>query len=867
MGVHRNGAAAVFCGWGMERSTLVGIAAGLLPFGRFQHIMKWIISVCFQGVRACREADEEDTMDSLKTRRQTIMIADDSEMNREILADMLGDAYDLIEAADGEEAVGLLREREIGVDLLLLDIMMPKLDGFGVLAAMNEHHWIDHIPVIMISAESASSFVDKAYEQGATDYISRPFDAAVVRRRVTNTLMLYGRQKRLVQMVADQVYEREKSGSLMTAILSHIVEFRNGESGKHVVHIQTMTDLICRYLSSHDERYAMSQEEINIISIASALHDIGKISIPEEVLNKPGRFTPEEFAVMKTHAAAGAAMLEALPDCQNEPLVKRAWEICRWHHERWDGRGYPDGLAGDEIPISAQIVSLADVYDALTSERCYKRAFTHEKAIEMILNGECGAFNPVLLTCLKEVADILRTSLQHGFDALRADQQSSGIVEELLGRRGLTEAGRSYHLMEVEREKSRFFLDRVEEIQFDYNAETDMLNLSEWGARLLGLERVTVHPVRDALGLMGKENLDAFIAALRASTPEKPDVEMEMLLVIHGEARWYRLVARSIWEKKDALRYVGVIGKFSDIHEEYLRRAGETTEAPEQGMLRTTSAGAACLIRQLRCVFDTVRLVDPRKNIQVAMTEDGQLREGEGCPPCYALWNRQERCDECISRRAFERRTQMTKLEFTDEDIYEVTAKYLEIDGAPYVMEMISRVRDSILLGGYGKDDFVRKISRYNKERCTDPMTGVYNRRYFEENLEMLEGVDAVAMIDADDFKHINDTYGHLAGDAALKAIASAISSGIRESDALIRYGGDEFLLLFQHIPAEKFQDKLEQIRQRVSCAKVEGYPDIRLTISVGGVHSASTMLEAVKRADQLMYRAKARKNAVETQK
>ncbi len=806
-------------------------------------------------------------MDSLRTRRQTILIADDSEMNREILADMLGDDYDVLEAADGEEAVRLLHEREIDLDLLLLDIMMPKLDGFGVLRAMNEHHWIDHIPVIMISAESASSFVDKAYEQGVTDYISRPFDAAVVRRRVTNTLMLYGKQKRLVQMVADQVYEREKSGSLMTAILSHIVEFRNGESGKHVVHIQTMTDLICRYLSSHDPRYAMSQEDINIISIASALHDIGKISIPEEVLNKPGRFTPEEFAIMKTHAAAGASMLEALPDCQDEPLVKRAWEICRWHHERWDGRGYPDGLVGDAIPISAQIVSLADVYDALTSERCYKRAFSHEKAIEMILNGECGAFNPALLDCLKALADSLRASLKHGFDALRADHQSGVVVEELLGRRGLTEAGRSFHLMEAEREKSRFFLDRVEEIQFDYNTETGVLNLSEWGARLLNMERVTVHPIKDALGLMGEENLQAFIAALRASTPEQPDVEIEMLVTVHGEARWYRLMARAIWENKDAPRYVGVIGKFSDIHEEYIRRAREPEEPQEREPLRTTSMGAASLMRQLRCVFDTVRLVDPCRRAQVELADDGMMTPGEGCPPCYALWNREERCDECISRRAFEHRSRMTKLEFTDEDIFEVTAKYLEIDGTAYIMEMISRIRDSILLGGYGKDEFVRKISCYNKERYTDPMTGVYNRRYFEENISILERVDAVAMIDADDFKHINDTYGHLAGDAALKAIASAISGGIRESDALIRYGGDEFLLLFRHIPAEKFQEKLEQIRARVSGARVEGYPDIRLSISVGGVHSAATMMEAVKRADQLMYQAKARKNAVETQR
>ena len=325
--------------------------------------------------------------------KERILIADDSAMNRAILTEMLGDGYEILEAEDGRQAVSIL-QTDASVDLLLLDIMMPNMDGFDVLTMMNKYHWIDEIPVIMISAENASSFVERAYDLGATDYISRPFDMAVVRRRVINTLMLYAKQKRLVRLVAELVYEKEKSSSTMINILSHIVEFRNAESGLHVLHIQTATDILLRTLVQKTDKYGLTAADIFLIRTASALHDIGKINIPESILNKPGKLTKEEFETMKTHTTIGADILDKLPFQQESELVKTAYSICRWHHERWDGRGYPDGLKGDEIPIAAQVVALADVYDALTSERCYKKAFDHDTAVQMILNGECGQFNP-----------------------------------------------------------------------------------------------------------------------------------------------------------------------------------------------------------------------------------------------------------------------------------------------------------------------------------------------------------------------------------------------------------------------------------------------------------------------------------------
>jgi len=324
-----------------------------------------------------------------------ILITDDSEMNRSILLDILGEEYEIVEAENGAEAVVMLRQYASEISLVLLDIVMPEMDGFEVLSIMNKEHWIEDIPVIIISAENSSTYLERAFDLGVTDYISRPFDDLIVHRRVINTILLYGKQKRLLGMVADQIFEKEKRSSLMIDILSHIVEFRNGESGMHVINIHTITEYLLKNLGRISDKYQFTHEEIEIISTASALHDVGKIAIPSEVLNKPGKFTDEEYAIMKKHAAIGDEMLQQIPLSQGEPLVKVASEICRWHHERYDGRGYPDGLKGDDIPISAQIVALADVYDALTSERCYKKAFSHEKALEMIVNGECGAFNPL----------------------------------------------------------------------------------------------------------------------------------------------------------------------------------------------------------------------------------------------------------------------------------------------------------------------------------------------------------------------------------------------------------------------------------------------------------------------------------------
>lgn len=334
--------------------------------------------------------------------RKTVLIVDDTAFNRELLTEILNDEYDILEAENGVQAVKMIETRSDEIAIVLLDIVMPEMDGFGVLDYMNEHDWIESIPVIMISSENTSDFVERAYAGHVTDFISRPFDTSIVRHRTANTIALYGKQQRLKEMVEEEVEKREKDNRMMISVLSHLVEFRNGESGSHVQHIGMITERLLKQVNHHVE-VPLSDEEIARISLASALHDIGKISIPSEILNKPGRLTDEEFHIMKTHSAIGGDILKDLVKQYQDPLLETAFGICRWHHERYDGRGYPDGLVGDAIPLSAQAVSVADVYDALTSERCYKKAFSHETAMDMILSGKCGAFSPLMQTCLQEI--------------------------------------------------------------------------------------------------------------------------------------------------------------------------------------------------------------------------------------------------------------------------------------------------------------------------------------------------------------------------------------------------------------------------------------------------------------------------------
>ena len=502
--------------------------------------------------------------------RNTILIADDSEMNRAILVDMLEGEYNILEAEDGKEAIAALKKYGTEISLLLLDIVMPDMDGYDVLAVMNHNQWIKDIPVIMITTEVGGTYLKRAYELGATDFINRPFDPQVAHCRIANTIMLYSKQKMLMETVAAQIFENEKNREIMISILSHIVEFRNGESGMHVLNVNTLTEILLRYLLTKTDKYPITQADISIIRMASSLHDIGKISIPEDILNKPGRLTREEFEIMKTHSMAGAELMSNLKNYQNEKLLEYSYQICRWHHERWDGGGYPDGLSGDDIPIAAQVVSMADVYDALTSVRCYKDAYSHETAINMILNGECGAFNPLLLECLKDAADKIKKEMNddHSSDAgsFRAAQR---VIEDVRN----FDKDSSLHIYEMlsdERAKSRFLESLLGGISFEYDKGTDTLVLTESLAETLDVPTIITNPRKNEILTSWSENKGEkiIIEALKSTTPDSPTVSCDIPIKLKPKEteEMYRVNCFTIWHKRsNSLQYTRVVGELRPI--------------------------------------------------------------------------------------------------------------------------------------------------------------------------------------------------------------------------------------------------------------------------------------------------------------
>lgn len=503
--------------------------------------------------------------------RETILIVDDSAMNRMLLSDILADTYNIIEAEDGEQAIAILQQHASEISIVVLDMVMPRVDGFGVLEAMNENRWIQFLPVVSISTESSPEFVERAYSLGVTDFINRPFDELIVIRRVSNTIKLYAKQRKLTNMVANEIFEKERNGSLMITILSHIVEFRNGESGMHVMNIGTLTEILLNQISKKDDKYYLPYAERDLIVKASALHDIGKISIPEEVLNKPGKLTDEEFEAMKQHTVIGYQMLSDL-GFQDEPLVKVSREITRWHHERYDGRGYPDGLKGDEIPLSAQIVSLADVYDALTSERVYKPAFSHEKAIQMILNGECGAFNPLLLECLVEAQDAIRQGLAQPNRAFNSYEDLKSIAPAIQDAETLDVTEYALDQLENEREKNHFLTEISRQLQFDYNKSLDLLHIPVWAAKRLGTPAQIKDPLHtEALAnLISHDLVELLSKAITETTPQDPLVRLDCTVTSNGEAYDCIIITKTVWSQEEEPILVGVIGKI-------MQNNGDTT--------------------------------------------------------------------------------------------------------------------------------------------------------------------------------------------------------------------------------------------------------------------------------------------------
>ena len=497
-------------------------------------------------------------------KRQRILIVDDAKFNRDILKEILGETYYYLEAENGNQAIQMIGENP-GIDLMLLDINMPQRNGFEVLEIMKRSHCLEETPVIMISSEESVGIMRKAYEMGITDYISRPFDAVIVKKRVQNTLGLYANQKHLINVVYDQVYEKEENNNIMIRILSNILGSRNSESREHILHIKTATEMMLRQLVKVTDAYPLTEADIALIATASSIHDIGKIRIPEEILNKPGRLTDEEYKIMKTHSELGAAMIKDMDFPQDHPLVHTAWKICRWHHERWDGKGYPDGLKGDEIPICAQVVSVVDVYDALTSKRCYKKAYDHDTAIQMILDGQCGQFSPILLKCLKNLGLLFAKMLNNKMGDDKYYYEVQRLSNEILSDRSLPYQNYSQNVFKVMQEKIDFFKKNSGRNSIDYNAVSGQLTIINENQQTLYQRDNSKFDVFKEFEV-SEEDVQHIIDLLDHTSVQEKEISVQIKAKMENVSQMYHLKLHTLWSslKKDG--YVGIVGYIDSVN-------------------------------------------------------------------------------------------------------------------------------------------------------------------------------------------------------------------------------------------------------------------------------------------------------------
>ena len=801
--------------------------------------------------------------------KQKILIADDSEMNRELLAAILEEEYDIIQVNDGVQAVDCLQRQAEEISLLLLDIVMPHMDGFEVLSYMNKEHWIDAIPVVIISSENSPIYIKRGYDLGATDFIGKPFDANMVLRRSANAILLGAKQRRMTSIVSNQIYEREKSSKLMINILSHIVEFRNGESGLHVLHIQTITEMLLRQLvQKENNRYALSKEQIRMITTASALHDIGKISIPDEILNKPGRLTAEEFAVIKGHSMAGANMLSELPlDQKEEPLVKTAYEICRWHHERYDGGGYPDGLKGEEIPVSAQVVALADVYDALTSERCYKDAYSHEKAIEMILAGQCGAFNPLMLECLLDISSSLKKKMGYKSKE-RYEQTDLSDIASRFHDFEMDSSEKIVQQLEFERMRYNFLAEGSRNIVFTYTISPPLLTFNQAGCKRSGITEPSFSPLQSGVlkDLVEEQSLKRLIRKITQATRETPDVVSNLLLTDGKNPCHYRCQCRVIWTDGAEKGYTGIVGKLTDITDDYMvmenvREEGlkvlEKDRSAEFSSFydrfkkcgfSTDGTEAWLLLQYLQISYDLVRYVDPITNKVIHIEKDGKMWESETA--CSDIWNCLEKCSNCISRLSMQTRKRMTKLEVAGDDPYQVVSMYVEIDGKPCCLEMASRLDGDFMPDGYSRDEILSSVRIHKEKVYIDPVTGVYNKRYYVEKLSKMDNAAALMFADIKNFKRINENFGHQAGDDVLRQVAGVLRDVAAGKGDVLRYSGDDFVTVFFKATEEELSEIQKEMCRRVEALRFPELPGVQLKLVTVGTSipgRVEEMLEQVR--------------------
>ena len=666
--------------------------------------------------------------------RRKLLIADDSEMNRAMLANMLDHDFQIIEAVDGHETISALEMYEGEIAALLLDIVMPEMDGFQVLEEMQRRGWTESVPTIMISAETGSAYIDRAFELGASDYINRPFTTGIIRRRIINAILLHTKKQQLIDIVSNYSYRHEKNTEEMVSILSSAVEHRCCGGGRHMAGVGYLTGLLLRCLLAREDVHPLDPADVEAVCMAASLHDIGKLMIPRELLEKPDRLTPEEYEIVKRHTVIGAQLIAELPVYQGEKLTKYAMEICRWHHERWNGEGYPDGLKGDKIPLAAQIVSLADAYDVLVHQRSCKTPYTHEQAMAMLHNGDCGSFNPLLLSCLDEVGEAAR----RGVDRKAAGRRSPRRTVEKLYRGQDLAAARMTRQLEDAYAKQDFLSALSGEIWFEYTPHPSSLRLSRGATEQTGLPSMIVEPLDDPdfLARVGAETVDAVRRRLADLSMEEAYLEMAAQLVLNGQPRRCHLAILVLRSAAEHGRCSALFGRVIDMDdncerlERYDRAVGHLADRQlllpvtmgRDDVLRVTAEQLGPVMQSYRAMFQTVRLIDPGICMQV--TSDAHGHSVDKTDHCYAVWGKNRRCERCISQDAVRTRTTQSKVETIGSDVFYVIAICVEVDGIPYSLECVNPIHSDDMVGS-GEENILNQLLVRNRQVYTDRHPGL----------------------------------------------------------------------------------------------------------------------------------------------
>ena len=626
---------------------------------------------------------------------EKILIIDKNEENISLLNSFLSQRYSVLTALNKIQALYSFKHFGADIDLVFLSFMSDKAESFKILSIINDHPFLRDIPVIAIS--DSDDTIKTAFSLGAVDSIAPPFIPSALLKRVHNVLTISKKQKKFSFMVSEKIYENEKNNDLMISILSHIIEFRNGESSNHVLRINIITEKLLCQTAKITDKYNLTPETISTITAASVLHDIGKIRIPDNILTKPERLTDKEFETVKSHTIEGVKLLDELVFFQNEPIIKTAKEICRWHHERYDGKGYPDGLVGDETPISAQVVAIADVYASLTSELVYKAPLPHSQAIDMICSNKCGCFNPILLRALRDISDILQTSIRASFLTDNGKQKIRRLADFIFKFSDPAVPSRLADYIDREKITYKFFTSMTNEIYFDYSAGNSTLTFSSYAAEKLGVDEVISNPMENSsiINIIGEKALKKLVSSLLETTPQNPIFQTNCKLLIDGEKHWYKIICHVFWSTDLTPKYLGVIGKITDITSDRL---------------------------------------------------------------------------DLLKLRNMARRDSLTGL-------------------------------------------FNQKTA---KEIINDSLSRKPNSNF------------AIAVLDIDHFKQINDIYGHITGNRILKQLAAKIQTNVRNNDMVSRFGGDEFIIFLE------YKTDVEAVIERIFRSITGDYNGINISISMG---------------------------------